>query len=414
MNAEIIAVGTELLLGQIVNTNAKFLSVELSKLGVNVFYQTVVGDNEERLLNALSIAFGRCDMVVLTGGLGPTADDLTKETVAKYFGLELVEDKASLDAIYARFERVGGEMAESNKKQAMMPKGCTILKNDNGTAPGAIVEQDGKIAIILPGPPSEMEPMYSTKVYPWLRQRCPDQLYSKVLRVFGVGESILEERLSDLIASQTDPTIAPYAKEAEVELRITTRAKTKEEAMARIEPVVRQVQDTVPGCVYGYDEDTLASVLFRVLQRTDKTIATAESCTGGMLGEALTSVPGISAYFGYGVVTYANDVKESVLGVRHATLMAHGAVSRETAMEMAEGLLSKSGADVAVSVTGIAGPDGGSAEKPVGLVYVGYADSDGVRDCKELHLTGDRGRIRRVTVKHALDLVRRHLLEKEA
>ena len=413
MNAEIIAVGTELLLGQIVNTNAKFLSVELSKVGVNVFYQKVVGAHEQRLLDALSIAFGRCDMVVLTGGLGPTADDLTKETVAKYFGLELVEDKASMDAIYARFARTGGEMAESNKKQAMMPKGCTILKNDNGTAPGAIVEQDGKIAVILPGPPSEMEPMYLTKVYPWLRQRCPDQLYSKVLRVFGVGESSLEERLADLMQNQTDPTIAPYAKEAEVELRITTRAKTEDEAMERINPVAKQIEDTVPGCVYGYGDDTLATALFRVLQRTGKTIATAESCTGGMLGEALTAVPGISAYFGYGVVTYANDVKEDILGVRHATLVAYGAVSEQTAMEMAEGLLKKSGADVAVSVTGIAGPDGGSAEKPVGLVYVGYADSDGVRACKELHLTGDRGRIRRVTVKNALDLVRRKLMEKE-
>lgn len=413
MNAEIIAVGTELLLGQIVNTNAKFLSVELSKVGVNVFYQTVVGDNEQRLLDALDIAFGRCDMVVLTGGLGPTADDLTKETVAKYFGLELVEDKASMDAIYARFKRVGGEMAESNKKQAMMPKGCTILKNDNGTAPGAIVEQDGKIAVILPGPPSEMEPMYTTKVYPWLREKCPDQLYSKVLRVFGVGESSLEEKLADLMQSQTDPTIAPYAKEAEVELRITTRAKTEEEAMARINPLAKQIEDTVPGCVYGYGDDTLATALFRVLQRTGKTIATAESCTGGMLGEALTSVPGISAYFGYGVVTYSNDVKEDILGVKHATLMAHGAVSEQTALEMAEGLLQKSGADVAVSVTGIAGPDGGSAEKPVGLVYVGYADSDGVRECKELHLTGDRGRIRRVTVKNALDLVRQQLMKKE-
>lgn len=413
MNAEIIAVGTELLLGQIVNTNAKFLSVELSKVGVNVFYQTVVGDNEQRLLDALSIAFGRCDMVVLTGGLGPTADDLTKETVAKYFGLELVEDKASMDAIYARFERTGGEMAESNRKQAMMPKGCTILKNDNGTAPGAIVEQDGKIAVILPGPPSEMEPMYTTKVYPWLRQRCPDQLYSKVLRVFGVGESSLEEKLADLMQNQTDPTIAPYAKEAEVELRITTRAKTEAEAMERINPVAKQIEKTVPGCVYGYDDDTLASALFRVLQRTGKTIATAESCTGGMLGEALTSVPGISAYFGYGVVTYANDVKEDILGVKHATLVAHGAVSEQTAMEMVEGLLQKSGADAAVSVTGIAGPGGATSEKPVGLVYVGYADSDGVRDCKELHLTGDRGRIRRVTVKNALDLARRKLMEKE-
>ena len=413
MNAEIIAVGTELLLGQIVNTNAKFLSVELSKVGVNVFYQTVVGDNEQRLLDALSIAFGRCDMVVLTGGLGPTADDLTKETVAKYFGLELVEDKASMDAIYARFERTGGEMAESNRKQAMMPKGCTILKNDNGTAPGAIVEQDGKIAVILPGPPSEMEPMYTTKVYPWLRQRCPDQLYSKVLRVFGVGESSLEEKLADLMQNQTDPTIAPYAKEAEVELRITTRAKTEAEAMERINPVAKQIEKTVPGCVYGYDDDTLASALFRVLQRTGKTIATAESCTGGMLSEALTSVPGISAYFGYGVVTYANDVKEDILGVKHATLVAHGAVSEQTAMEMAEGLLQKSGADAAVSVTGIAGPGGATSEKPVGLVYVGYADSDGVRDCKELHLTGGRGRIRRVTVKNALDLARRKLMEKE-
>ncbi|MBE7030312.1 MAG: competence/damage-inducible protein A [Ruminococcaceae bacterium] len=409
MNAEIIAVGTELLLGQIVNTNARFLARELANLAIGVYRQTVVGDNPERLTHALQEAFSRADLVILTGGLGPTKDDLTKETVAAYFDLPLEEHAPSMRRIEDFFTRMNRPMRENNRKQALMPKGCTVLQNDHGTAPGVWMEQNGKIAVILPGPPFEMEPMYRNRVYPLLREKCPEQFYSRTLNVIGVGESELESRLMPLIEAQSDPTIAPYAKEGEVQIRITTRAASEQEAMERIDPIAEQVKEAAPGCIYGEGDITLAQAVANLLMEQNKTVATAESCTGGMIGAALTDIPGISQVYRQGYITYSNEAKESLLGVNHETLASHGAVSRETAEEMARGAQRNANADYAIAVTGIAGPDGGTPQKPVGLIYAALACPDGSVEVEEMRLVGDRDKNRRVTVKRALDLLRRAL-----
>ncbi len=406
MIAELISVGTEILLGEIVNTNAQYLSTQLASLGISVYYQTTVGDNHDRLLSAISNAFERCDIVILTGGLGPTADDITKETVAEYFNLPLVRDEESERRITDYFKRLGRDMVSSNFKQADMPKGCIILANDHGTAPGGIVEADGKIAVFLPGPPFEMKPMFDEGVFPYFRAMSEDVLFSREINTFGVGESRLEEMLSPVMEHQTDPTIAPYAKDSGVMLRLTTMAKTKAEADSRFDPVERKIEEIAGDIIYGYGKEELQDSVYKLLKEKNLKIATAESCTGGMVGEYLTSVPGISEFYEMGVITYSNDMKIKLLGVSSDTLAEFGAVSEQTAREMAEGLLKVSGADIAVSTTGIAGPGGGTAEKPVGLVYVGIASKDGDTEVKRLTLTGSRDRIRRVTVKNALNAVR--------
>ena len=402
MNAELISVGTELLLGEILNTNAQYLATELAKLGISVYYQTTVGDNPTRLTDAVRIALNRSDLVVLTGGLGPTADDLTKETVAEYFGRSEMRIKDY-------FKRIQANTVPSNFKQADMPEGCIILENNNGTAPGGIIEKDGKIAVFLPGPPFEMKSMYEESVYPYLRKRCTEQLYSREIQTFGIGESRLEDMLMPIMKNQIDPTIAPYAKESGVMLRLTTMAKSQAEADARFNPVEKEIERIAGDIIFGYGEELLQDSVYKLLKEKNIKIATAESCTGGMLGEFLTSVPGISDFYEMGVVTYSNGVKEKLLGVSHNTLLKYGAVSKETAMEMATGILRESGADIGVGITGIAGPGGGTDEKPVGLVYVGLADSKGAVIFKELHLAGSRDRIRRITVKNALNMVRLHI-----
>lgn len=411
MNAELISVGTELLLGEILNTNAQFLATELAKLGISVYYQTTVGDNPARLTDAVKIALNRSDMVVLTGGLGPTADDLTKETVAEYFGLKLVRDERSEQRIKDYFARIHVDTVPSNFKQADMPEGCIILDNNNGTAPGGIIEKDGKIAVFLPGPPFEMKAMYEESVYPHLRAKCTEQLYSREIQTFGIGESRLEDMLMPIMKNQTDPTIAPYAKESGVMLRLTTKAHTQEEADERFNPVEAEIERIAGDIIFGYGNEQLQDAVFKLLNEKNLKIATAESCTGGMLGEFLTSVPGISDFYEMGVVTYSNDMKEKLLGVSHETLTKYGAVSQQTAKEMAVGVLKESGADIGIGITGIAGPGGGTDEKPVGLVYVGLADSKGNVKFRELHLSGSRERIRRITVKNALNMVRLHIKE---
>ena len=411
MNCELLSVGTELLLGEILNTNAQYLSKELAKLGISVYYQTTVGDNPKRLSDAVKNALDRSDMVILTGGLGPTADDLTKETVAEFFNLALIRDSRSEQRIKDYFKKIRSKTVPSNFKQADMPEGCIILDNNNGTAPGGIIEKDGKLAIFLPGPPFEMKAMYEESVYPFLRKRCPNQLYSRELQTFGIGESRLEDMLSPVMKNQTDPTIAPYAKESGVMLRLTTMATSKEEADLRFEPVEREIEKIAGDIIFGYGDEELQDAVYKLLKEKNLKIATAESCTGGMLGEFLTSVSGISKYYEMGVVTYSNDVKEKLLGVSCDTLLKYGAVSEQTAKEMALGMQKKSGADIAISITGIAGPTGGSEEKPVGLVYVGLADSKGNVFVKELHLTGARERIRRITVKNALNMARLYIKE---
>lgn len=403
MKAEIIAVGTELLLGQIVNTNARDLAAGLSDCGVIVYYQTVVGDNPGRLKDAINDAYKRVDLVILTGGLGPTKDDLTKEIIAEYFGKKLVLHQPSLDRIQGYFDRMGREMNETNKKQAYMPEGCIILQNNCGTAPGLIVEDGGKTAILLPGPPKEMNPMFEESVKPWLKEKTGSTIKSRTLKMIDIGESNMAAAVSDLMDGE-NPTVAPYAKEGESELRITAMAKTEDEADSLIEPVAKEIYARLGEYIYGEDDTTLVEALVKKLIEKKLTISTAESCTGGLIASEITSVAGSSEIFGSGYVTYANSAKMKMLGVEDKTLADFGAVSEQTAKEMAEGAKAASGADIAVSVTGIAGPGGGTPEKPVGLVYAALADNDGTI-VQKFNLDGSREKVRGRTVKNVLKMV---------
>ena len=408
MNAEIIAVGTELLLGDILNTNAQYLSRELAKLGINVYYQTVVGDNRSRLLDAYKTAFSRSDIVIATGGLGPTEDDLTKETAAEYFGLDLELHDQSWEKISDIFKRMHSKMSLTNKKQAMMPKDCIILNNDNGTAPGCCIEKDGKLLFLLPGPPNECIPMYENTIIPILKPRSGVMLVSKTLKICGIGESQAEEMLKDLIDAQKNPTIAPYAKTSEVWFRITASGSSEAEARSAMEPTLDEIRRRFGENIYGEDDDSLESVIVKTLSEKGLKIALAESCTGGALTSKLVDFPGASAVLLEGAVTYSNDAKMKRLGVQAETLEKYGAVSEQTAIEMARGIAETSGADIGVSTTGIAGPDGGSPEKPVGLVYLGLCVK-GETTAVELHLSGNRSKVRSRTVVTALDTLRRTL-----
>lgn len=411
LNAEIIAVGTELLMGQITNTNARYLSERLAGLGISVLYHTVVGDNAERLRCAAEQAKRRCDIVIFTGGLGPTDDDLTKETVASVWNKTLELHAPSLEAMKAYVKGWDREMPKNNIKQAYLPAGGEVIPNHNGTAPGCIIEDGGKTAVLLPGPPSEMKPMFDETVIPYLRGKTEASLYSRVLRLFGIGESAAALKIDGLIKNQTNPTIAPYAKEGEVTFRITALAKSKAEAEALLRPTAERMYEEFGDYIYAEGDDcSMAEVVVRLLKEKGKTLATAESCTGGMIGEQLTSVAGASEVYGFGFVTYANEAKERLLGVKHETLAAHGAVSPETACEMAAGARKVSGADIAVAVTGIAGPGGGTKEKPVGLVYVGISTAAGTR-AEKLQLSGSRQRIRIRTCLSALNYVRTELIK---
>ncbi len=411
LKAEIIAVGTELLMGQITNTNARYLSERLAGLGISVLYHTVVGDNAERLRNAAEQAKRRCDIIIFTGGLGPTDDDLTKETIASVWNKTLELHAPSLEAMKAYVKGWDKEMPKNNIKQAYLPVGGEVIPNRNGTAPGCIIEDGGKTAVLLPGPPSEMKPMFDETVIPYLRGKTEVSLYSRVLRLFGIGESAAALKIDELIKNQTNPTIAPYAKEGEVTFRITALAKSKAEAEELLRPTVKRMYKEFGDYIYAEGDDcSMAEVVVRLLKEKGKTLATAESCTGGMIGEQLTSVPGASEVYGFGFVTYANEAKEKLLGVKHETLAAYGAVSPETACEMAAGARKVSGADIAVAVTGIAGPGGGTKEKPVGLVYVGISTADGTR-AEKLQLSGSRQRIRIRTCLSALNSVRMELIK---
>lgn len=409
MKAEIIAVGTELLLGQVVNTNAAYLSRSLAELGIDVYYQSVVGDNRERLLGAAKESFARSDLVIFTGGLGPTSDDITRETISEFFDLELEIDEDIVPKLKRYFENKHAIMPKTNIRQAMVPRGAVVLDNDCGTAPGLIIEKDGKTAVLLPGPPREMETMYQRKVRPYLEGKSSEQIYSKILKFFGIGESALEVTVADIIENQTDPTVAPYIGDGGVTLRITAKSSTQNAANEKIEPVANEIKARLSRYFYGEDDETLAFAVCRLLRERNMSIATAESCTGGMVGEALTSVSGSSECYGFGVVTYANEAKERLLGVRRDTLEVYGAVSEQTACEMALGALRLSGADIALSVTGIAGPDGGSAEKPVGLVYIGFAAKDGVCTSYKNVFGGDRSMVRSRAVNTALNIARLYL-----
>lgn len=373
-SAEILCIGTEILMGDIVNTNAAYIAKELAGLGINVYHQSVVGDNPQRLREALELAFSRADIVITTGGLGPTYDDLSKETIAAFFGRELVMDQESLHRIECHFLRQNRPMTENNKKQAMMPQGCIIFPNNNGTAPGCAIEgtgeQQGKTAIMLPGPPREMKPMFEESVKPFLLKDSDTRLVSHTMHFFGIGESMLESLLRDLMEHSLNPTVAPYAKTGEVQLRVTARVQNGEDAEALLQPVMEKIKEQVGGYLYGIDVGDLQTAAVHALKVNGLHVAVAESCTGGYVAKRLTDVSGASEVFECGVVTYSNRMKHHLLGVSQQTLDTFGAVSEETAREMAAGVRRLSGAEIGISVTGNAGPEP-SEGKEVGLVYIG-------------------------------------------
>lgn len=408
--AELIAVGTELLLGNIANTNAQTLSQSLSALGVNVFWHTVVGDNPERLQEALDIARRRCDIIITTGGLGPTYDDLTKQTICEAFGKPLVLHPDILEGIRDFYESaLHVPMPENNTRQAELPEGCTVFDNPVGTAPGCAFEAEGVHVLMLPGPPHEMETMLRRHVEPYLRKLSHEVIVSRDIMTFGMGESSVDQLLHEKMAHMTNPTLATYAKPSEVRLRATAKAATEEEARAMLLPVEKMVLETLGDIVYGVDVPGLAEVCRAQLLHHGLTLATAESCTGGLVAKKLTAVPGASAVYRGGVVSYWTSVKAEVLHVSADVLDTYGPVSAECARAMAEGVRRITGADLGVSVTGTAGPDPDERGVPVGIVYVGLAAPDGTW-CRSLDFgRRRRDRIQGLAANHAFDVVRRYL-----
>lgn len=412
MVVELVSVGTELLLGNIVNTNARYLSEKCALLGLNVYYQTTVGDNEERLSEVIRTALNRSDIVILNGGLGPTEDDLTKETCARVMGLPLVRDGHTQERLKEYYRgRKKEELPDSNWKQALIPEGARVFDNENGTAPGLAVEKDGKMVILLPGPPGELYPMVEQKLCPYLQEKNSQVILSQMVKICGYGESKVEEMLLDLINGQTNPTLATYAKLKEVHLRVTARAASQEEAKKLLKPMVKEIKKRFGDAVYTTDEsETLQDVVVKLLKKHELTVTTAESCTGGLLAGTLVNVPGVSDVFREGFVTYSNKAKRKLLDVSKATLKKYGAVSAQTAREMAKGGVFATDADICVAITGLAGPDGGTPEKPVGLVYIACYMNDRVH-VEEFHFRGDRQKVRAQSVVQALDLLRRSILE---
>lgn len=385
MNCELISVGTEILLGDILNTNVQYLSKALASLGIGVTHHSTVGDNKQRLLDTLETAFTRCDAVILTGGLGPTPDDLTKETCAEYFGKDLYLDDKILEEIESYFKLKNIKMPESNKKQALVPEGSIILENNNGTAPGFIMEKDGKIIVILPGPPKEMVPMYRESVEPYLRKFTNEIILSKNIRTFGIGESAMSELVEDLLEG-SNPTVAPYAKSGEALLRVTAKAQSEEDAEKLMTPVIDEIKTRLGDYIYGIDCASIEEAVAKLLMKRKQTVAFAESCTGGLCAKRLTDIAGTSEVFHCGVVSYSNDIKMKVLGVKAETIEKYTEVSAECAKEMAEGVRLLSDADYGVSITGYAGP---GDDEEVGLIYIGISDKNETRAVKLL--TGHKG-----------------------
>ena len=413
MIAEILSIGTELLMGQVLNTNAQFIARRLSALGISHYHQTVVGDNPERLEAAYRLALGRADVVITTGGLGPTVDDITKRIAAKVAGKELVHFPEAEEMIRERFRQYGKPMTDNNLQQAYFTPDTTLLMNPRGTAPGAIVPVgEGKAVIHLPGPPFEMEPMFLEQVEPWLRERSGRVLVSRYIRIFGMGEAEVDSRLRDLMAG-SDPTLSPYCSMGEVMLRATASGETEEEAVKKLLPLLIEVKLRLnKGAVYAVDEDesgSLARAAVRALAARGWRCATCESLTGGLISATLVEVPGASDVVRAGFVTYQTDTKTLLAGVPAQVIEEHDVVSAEVAMAMAQGARERIGVDIAVSATGLAGPGGGTPEKPVGTVFVGVSTAKGTYAIP-LHLTGDRARIRTLTVKHAINALRTEAL----
>lgn len=412
MKAEILSVGTELLLGDIVNTDAQFLAGELARLGFTVLYHSTVGDNAKRLAALLQTALSRSDIVLTTGGLGPTADDLTKEVCAKALGLPLVEDAQSMRRMESYFHSRGIKMPETNRKQAFLPQGCTIFRNDHGTAPGCAMEWEGKIVVNLPGPPRELQPMFREQVLPFLARFASGAIVSHTVRTFGIGESDMAERAARFL-TQENPTVAPYAKDGEALLRVTARASSPEEADALCKPTVDALCALYGSLVYGVDADSLQQVVVQMLRERGLKLGLAESCTAGLIAKRITEIPGSSDVLECGIVSYSNRIKEKILGVSPAVIEQFGVISAETAAELARGALRVSGADVALGVTGLAGPDGDDRGNPAGLSFI--ALTDGSRTLARTVNTGRGGESREynrfVTSSNALDLIRLYLLE---
>lgn len=409
---EILSVGTEILLGDILNTNSRFLSLELSKLGISVLRHVTVGDNPARLREAVKTALERSDIVIATGGLGPTADDITRDICCEVMGCELSLDESILAKIKSYFDRKGTDMPATNARQAMVPAGGTVFENKNGTAPGLGIKKNGKCVIMLPGPPYEMAPMYLESVVPFISEYSSGVIVSHTVRTMNIGESAMAEAVSDLL-EMSNPTAAPYAKMGEALLRVTAKAQTAAEAEALCAPVVEDICTRLGDYVYGIDNENIESRVVALLMKNGMTLATAESCTAGYISKRITDIPGASSVFHYGAVTYSNEVKEKVLGVKHETLEAFGAVSPETASEMAAGIRRVSGADIGISVTGIAGPGGDGSGKPAGLIYVAI-DAPDHRACEKVE-TGrnDREYNRYVSASRALNLVRIYIEQKK-
>lgn len=411
MTVELICVGTELLLGNIVNTNAAYLAEKCAAMGLSCYFQTVVGDNQERLTQVLDCAAKRSDIVILCGGLGPTEDDLTKETAAKYCGRELRIDDHSMERIAEYFAGRDIKPTENNWKQAMIPEGAVVFDNNNGTAPGMAIELENTRIILLPGPPNELIPMFEESVAPYLNKLTPGVIFSQTVKICGVPESKVETMVKDLIDEQTNPTIATYAKTGEVHIRVTAKADDKKAANKLIKPVVKELKSRFGYDIYSTEESTtLEKAVVELLLANELTVTCAESCTGGMLSARLINVPGVSEIYKAGYVTYSNKAKRKLLGVKKATLQKYGAVSRQTAEEMVKGLVFNSKSDVGVAVTGLAGPDGGTKEKPVGLVYIACSVKGNVT-VKEFHFNGNRMKVREAAVMSALMLMRSCVLE---
>ena len=407
---EILSVGTELLLGNIANTDAQMLSQGLSALGLNVYWHTVVGDNPQRAKEAVELARKRADIIITTGGLGPTCDDLTKNVLAEAFGKKLVYDEESLERIKAYGKATGRPLTENNFQQALVPEGCTVLTNDWGSAPGCAFEADGVHVIMLPGPPSECTPMFRYRVVPYLQALSEGVIASHTLKLFGIGESAMEAQLRDQMNAMANPTLAPYAKEGECELRVTAKAPTMEEAQALLLPKVEELKQHFGALVYGVDVPSLEFVVENLLREKGLTIGTAESCTGGLMAKRFTDVSGASQVFKGGIVSYTNEVKHHVLGVPQELLDQYGAVSAPVAKAMAEGARRALGCDIALSSTGVAGPDKDDWGNEVGTMFVAIATPEETH-VRELHLGNRpvRARLRTQTAHHAFDLARRYV-----
>lgn len=401
MKAEIIAVGNEVVMGHTINTNAGHIAKELQTIGIMPKYHTAICDEAETIKEALGIALKRSEVIILTGGLGPTKDDLTKETVCDFLGQELIMQQDALETIVEYFKSMKRVMSENNKKQALFPKEAYVLPNHHGTAPGCILKHGDAYVVLLPGPPKEMQPMFKEYVMPYFKKMMTTHYKTIDVRLFGIGESAMAEKISDLLGEFEWGTVAPYIGGYEVVVRIVAKGKTEEEAMKLAEDGKNKIETRLREYVIGYNEDKLEEQILECLKKHDYTVATVESCTGGLLAGTLVNCSGISTYFEEGMVTYSNEAKTKLVGVSPQTLASVGAVSEETAREMAEGVKRVTGATIGLSTTGIAGPTGATKEKPVGLVYIGIALPDKTY-VYELHLKGTRAQIREKTVKTVL------------